>query len=656
MSLLAALKQYFAIGVNPDAALPATYDPVLVVVSCFVAVLAGFAFIYLLHRITDEGPSPARLGWMLGGAVIMGLGIWAMHFLGMLAYQLPISVTYDPAITIGSVVPAVLASAWCLKILTRPGGASVQTVVSGSLVFGLGIGVMHYTGMAALRLNATVRYDPVLFTASILTAMLLATAALGTAALTTRRGPAATLASEMFSALLIGLAVSGMHYTAMTSTLCFPLTGGATTNAAAAKIDSGILAVMTSTVATLILIAAIGAMVLDRRRVIAIGQREQASKRAQVTGRWLQLIMDNVADAVIAVDGEGTVESVNRAAERIFGYNANEIVGQPLSLLMTEPAEGNALRLLEECVEHGDGADHGSGGIELIGRHRSGTGIHLEAVVSEVKEDDRRVYVAAFRDITERTRSAQALRRAKDEAERANRAKSEFLSHMSHELRTPLNAVIGLTETLLQVDVLRADPEKVSEYLSDIRASGKHLLALVDDILDLSAIEGGRRTVNAETFDLVEEIGNVMRPLRTSIDGARASLAVPERRAPVLVTADRQSFGQVLLNLASNALNHGGDDVTVRIDVDDGSAEPYACVTVSDNGPGIPEGLVVGQPFTKANAPYVQPRQGRRPGGTGLGLFIVTQLMALNGGRCEIRSAAGAGTSVATFWPRAGGA
>ncbi len=643
------LAGFFAIHIDPAVVLPASYDPVLVLLSFFIATLAGFSFIHLLHRIAEHEHSAKRHLWMAGGAMIMGLGIWAMHFVGMLAYQLPIRMAYDPLVTLGSAVPAVLASAWNLQIVAHARVTRLRLFLGG-IVLGGGIGLMHYTGMAAVDFDAFIRYDPLLFALSLLVAVALAICALWVAFRMSRRDTVRTLAGEILSALFIGMAVAGMHYTAMSSTICFARSGGLNP---IQHIGADVLAGATAIVASLILVAGIAAVVFDRRLASEVFHRNEATQRAHQTGQRLQLIMDNVADAVLTLDGHGIIETCNAAAVRIFGYPPNELVGlniaQLLSNLRTNEDRAPMMRYFSDPSTRSPEGN----GFSIIGRQKDGTHVYLEAALTEGRQADRSVIVAALRDMTERNVVAAALARAKEAAEKASQAKSEFISHMSHELRTPLNAVIGMADLLLETPQLRQDPDTVQSYLGDIRESGRHLLSLVNEILDVSVIESGGRALEFETFDAVAEIENLIRPLKTT-EAATAVLSFLKEEVPVLITADKQSFRQTILNLTTNSISHGGVGVEIKISVDTDMPNGFTKVVVSDNGPGIPNDMLtaIGQPFLKSKAAYRYTEQERTSNGAGMGLYIVKRLLVLNGGKLELTSAPNTGTTATTYWPR----
>jgi len=289
------LSKYFAIGVDPSQALPGAYNYLLVLLSYLVAALGSYAFLQFATRVAELRESRRRLGWMAVGALAMGSGIWAMHFIAMLAHVLPIPVSYDPGVTALSIVPAVLAARIALHVVARPAVTTSRLLVGGSLM-GVGIGAMHYTGMSALELEALVRYDPALFLASIVVAVVLAILALQTREWISRMHlKRFGFMREVAGALILGFAVTAMHYTAMESTFCFASTGkGGDVTA----LDQQVFAAVTAVIATLVLVLALVAVIFDRR--IA----REATMRAEV------------------------VDSHRRTSEQLFQAQKMEAVGQ----------------------------------------------------------------------------------------------------------------------------------------------------------------------------------------------------------------------------------------------------------------------------------------------------------------------------------------
>src|SRR5258708_21614929 len=214
----------FVTGTLPGRVLPAGCDPWLVVLSYIVASLAASAAIDLAGRVSEYRLEPRRaFAWLAGGAFAMGAGIWSMHFVAMLAYQLPIPVRYEPWTTFASMVAAIATSGFALFIVTRGVLSWRRLLVSGA-VMGAGIGTMHYTGMAAMRLDALVMYYLAPWLLSIVNAIVCSTVAIW---LVFRLGGGTSLRMEMPAALVMGVAICGMHYTGMDATVCVSTRQGA---------------------------------------------------------------------------------------------------------------------------------------------------------------------------------------------------------------------------------------------------------------------------------------------------------------------------------------------------------------------------------------------------------------------------------------------
>ena len=262
-------------------------------------------------------------------------------------------------------------------------------------------------------------------------------------------------------------------------------------------------------------------------------------------------------------------------------------------------------------------------------------------------------YRGIGRDISRQKLGELALAQSRDEANRANRAKSDFLASMSHELRTPLNAIQGMSEALMYIEAFRNDPNRLTDYLKSIHESCTHLVSLIDEILDIAKIEQGAYGMHAEYLmpkDLIEAVRRLMK------DSAAKNESKIEIDAPSdlpRIFADRRAFHQVLLNLVANSVNHSGKGTTVWIKARAEGSNTDLIVEVSDNGCGFdPETLdMVGQPFIHAHTPHVR----REASGTGLGLSIVVRLVQACGGRVEFESEPGHGAIIKTYWPTAPG-
>ncbi|WP_018138554.1 MULTISPECIES: ATP-binding protein [unclassified Thioalkalivibrio] len=352
-------------------------------------------------------------------------------------------------------------------------------------------------------------------------------------------------------------------------------------------------------------------------------------------GQRLAAVLETAAAGIIQIDHTGHIEQFNSAAERLFDYPADQVLGHNVSMLMPSRWAHEHDDYLRHYRETGQARVIGSGR-EVEGLRRDGSTFPMQLAVSEVRIEEQPHYIGIVTDLTDLRESQ---RRELAEAERANRAKSEFLSNMSHELRTPLNSILGFSQ-LMRADRAHPLPERQQRQVEHIERSGHHLLALINDILDLSRIEAGQIALSLEPTDPAMTLAEC----RGMIEGAASERGIqldfppPEPALPA-VQADRTRLKQVLLNLFSNAIKYNRDEGIVRVHVTpmpDGRVE----FRVRDTGLGIPEDrrAELFRPFS---------RLGHETGaiqGSGIGLVITRELVRHMGGELEYRSQEGEGT------------
>jgi len=359
-------------------------------------------------------------------------------------------------------------------------------------------------------------------------------------------------------------------------------------------------------------------------------------------------ILANVPDAVLTLDVNGSIQSFNPAAERMFGYGIDEVRGLSFTLLMPEDVRIVQAENLRRYRDSGEARYVGQGPRRVIAQHKNGTVLALEISIGVLSDSSGTTLVAVARDVSERERAESELRAAKQRADIANRAKSAFIANISHELRTPLNAILGFSDIIRKQLLGAAMADRYAEYADDIHASGSHLLAIINDILDLSKIEAGQSTLDENDVQLSTAISASLRLVseRAKQGGVDIATDVPADLPRVRV--DQRKLKQILINLLSNAVKFTdpGGTVTVCAQYGGDGIE----IVVADNGIGmapddIPQALT---PFTQLDGTLA-----RKYEGTGLGLPLAKALTELHGGSLEIESANGQGTTVRVRLPQA---
>ncbi|WP_229496282.1 MHYT domain-containing protein [Massilia polaris] len=372
----------------------AVYDPALVALSVLVAIFSSWMGLQIAGQASANRAQRSIV--LLTGSLALGSGVWAMHFIGMLAFDLCTRVDYDPAITILSLLPSIGASFVALSLIGRKrlGGWALLT---GGVLVGAGIGAMHYTGMASMRMNLLLRYDPFMFGLSIAVAVALATLALwvrfGLRSFSAMLNESRLL---LLSATVMGLAIAGMHYTGMAAARFVGQVPPGSTGSSNSTFLA--LAIALITVALTIFVLAANGLLRYRQLFRELSQSEA----------WMRALLTTTVDGVITVNQEGIIQEFNSAAERIFGWNRSEIMGRNISLLIVEPE-----RSLQDGLLHFlRTRDHAAVGEvdEVIGLRRDGRQVPIRRALGHARTAGHDLFVCFITDISERRAMEQALR------------------------------------------------------------------------------------------------------------------------------------------------------------------------------------------------------------------------------------------------------
>jgi len=492
----------------------------LVIVAACIGLLVSYTIFSLMAR-ASAAEGWTRSYWFLSAAFVTGSGVWATHFVAMLAYTPGLPVSYDPGLTFISILISIAMSSLGVFVATRPKGLYL-----GSAIIGLAIVSMHYTGMAALRLPATAQWNLDYVIASIFASIGFSLLAMRTA----RAYP--TLRGRLLATGLFSLAIVGPHFTGMTAvTYSFDPT------------------------------------------IVVRG--------LYMAPEWMAVF---VAAVTLLIVGLG-------------------LAGSVMDQQLAQRAELESTRLKLHVQE-------------------------LEATKIELED------------------TATRLQAALQDAQSASVAKTQFLATMSHELRTPLNAIIGFSEILGNELFGPVENEKYQTYHQDIHSSGKHLLRLINDILDIAQTDSGSMKLREEEVSIGELLDSSIRQMQPMARRAGVELQMSQAGDLPSLYADAKRMQQILHNLISNAIKFtpDGGQVTLEAARQNGGI----AFRIRDTGIGMsPEDI----PVALERFGQIDNSLARQYEGTGIGLPLAKELVELHGGTLQIESEVGVGTIVTLIFP-----
>ncbi len=583
------------------------------------AVICGLASATAMrfHCRTGAEDDRTRL-WLLGlTGAIAGAGVWATHFVAMLAFEGQLVIQFDILLTVLSLVVAILGMTGGFALASM--GHKAAWRVAGGTAVGLTIAVMHFVGIAAMRTAFHIEWDPVLVGASIVLSVTGATLAI--LAVDRTEG----LPGWIVPPLALVAGIVGLHFTAMAAITLQP---NPTAPVLIEMVERADLAIMVGGIAILIILgAATMALMETRLRHAAM--------------RNLDVAFQGVPTGLAMFDPNGRLVIWNDAYARMMSvFGIRPALGMTRRSLALQAARSG------EC-EAPDTTDLSQWAMDVEAERRSGRPQEWQSpsggwIRAETSRLDNGGSISVVTDITAEKSVSIAMADARDRAEAANRAKSDFLANMSHEIRTPLNGVLGMAQVMAG-DELSA---KQAERLGVIRESGATLLAILNDLLDLAKVQAGKMELERTEAD----VAGVARGLAAAFEGSAAERDIT---LDIEVGADVEGqwmvdglrLRQILANLVSNAIkftHEGGVHLQLS------TASEGLRFDVTDSGIGIEADRVESlfEKFVQADGSTT-----RRYGGTGLGLAICQELVSLMDGTIAVSSTPGQGSVFTVLIP-----
>jgi PAS domain S-box-containing protein len=603
------------------------YDANLVLLSILIATVASYTALDLAGRIT-AAEGIARYAWLITAAAVMGGGIFSMHFVAMLAFSLPMPIAYDLGLTLLSLVLAILVTGAGFIVVNRY-GTGASSVLSGGVFMGLGIVAMHYTGMAAMRMAADLSYDRLWVAISVFIAIGAASTALWLAFRNTGIG------LKIAAAIAMGAAISGMHYSAMRAAI-FTAQSHVAEVHGAIQLDQTKLAFAIAITTFAILSFALVASYVDRGFAV-LAEREAAALR--VSEERFRALYSKTPLPLVSLDARALVEHASNAWLDMFGYEREHVLGSPLDRFLSRESAAKLRRSdWPALLEKGEFRD-----IEY--RAVTSSGEMLDVLLSlKVERDpggDVSRIVGGMIDVTARKRAERALLHSQK-----LEAIGQLTGGVAHDFNNLLAIVLGNLE-LLRKRV--SDEPRVKSLIENAIQGVNRGTALTQRMLAFAR----RQELKPQKVDIPELVAGMVELLKRSLGPIvqiRTEIAPGLPRALV----DANQLELALMNLSLNARDAmpAGGTLTIAADehkgeLDGETSTPtgrYVRLRVIDTGTGMDE-----KTLTRAVEPFFTTKGTGK--GTGLGLSMVQGVVAQSGGRLELKSRSGEGTTIILWLP-----
>lgn len=603
---------WFQTGPIPANIMTGSYNLGLVALSYVIAVFASYVALDLAGRIRAETNFKQMIYWLIGGAFAMGAGIWSMHFIGMLAFIMPMPMSYDFFWTGLSLLVAVIASAFALYLL-RSKHFSTRSMLWGGIILGLAIVSMHYLGMEGMTDHVQIRYLPGLFFLSILIAIIASEAALWLANRSMMFTSKLQLPFKIGSALVMGAAICGMHYTGMAAAVFTPLAHMSETG----NIVPATLAFSIAAITGILLLIALMASIY----------KQLLNSAVQNEKNYLNAILGNLEDGIIACDAKGKITLINKSLQRKFRLKKQPDYAKNLMTYFDFRSFKDQQAIREEDNPLVNALKERFIDRKLLIKSPDKKLISMIVHGLPIISDQDKILgaVIVLHDITERSRM--------------ENMKNEFVSTVSHELRTPLTSIRGSLGLILGGATGELN-DKTKGLLDIAHNNCERLIRLINDILDIEKIEAGRMNFSFQATPLQEIIKNAIQINQALGEKNNINIVLKGDIPDIEINVDFDRLTQVITNLVSNAVKFSpkGGDVVLTATKD----REYIQVEVTDSGSGIPKEFQnhIFEKFAQADSSTV-----RKQGGTGLGLSISKAIIEKMGGQLSFTSQEHHGTT-----------